>query len=131
METRTARRRHGRFARFHPTGTVRLAAALPPGQRPRPAGSIRRCTSEYQEALHLNPDSVKTRLGLVSVLLNLGRELQASQQIDEILKLEPTNQAALNAPKTPQDVSIALVTIMIATQFIGSQRNPRQTDRNT
>jgi Flp pilus assembly protein TadD len=51
--------------------------------------------AEYQEALRLNPSSVKTELGLAAVLLSLGRQPEALQQIDQALKLEPTNQTAL------------------------------------
>ncbi len=51
--------------------------------------------TEYQEALRLNPAQVKTKLGLVAVLLNLGREPEAVRQLDEILLQEPGNQAAL------------------------------------
>jgi Flp pilus assembly protein TadD len=51
--------------------------------------------TEYQEALRLNPAQVKAKLGLAAVLLNLGREPEAAQQLDEVLIQEPGNQAAL------------------------------------
>jgi Flp pilus assembly protein TadD len=58
-------------------------------------GQFAEATTEYQQALGLNPNGVKVKLGLATVLLNLGREREAVQQVDEALKLEPTNQAAL------------------------------------
>src|ERR1035437_9440051 len=51
--------------------------------------------TEYQEALRLNPDQVKTKLGLAAALLNLGREPEAIQQLNEVLLREPGNPAAL------------------------------------
>ena len=51
--------------------------------------------TEYQEALRLNPDQVKTKLGLAAALLNLGREPEAVRQVDEVLAREPGNPAAL------------------------------------
>ena len=51
--------------------------------------------AEYQEALRLNPGQVKTKVGLATVLLNLGREPEAVQQLDEVLIQEPGNPAAL------------------------------------
>ena len=51
--------------------------------------------SEYQEALRLNPDHVKTKLGLAAAWLNLGRQPEAIRLVDEVLAREPANPAAL------------------------------------
>jgi hypothetical protein len=58
-------------------------------------GQFSEAVTEYQAALRLNPAGVKTKLGLATALLNLRRESEALQQVDEILKVEPANQDAL------------------------------------
>ena len=59
------------------------------------AGNVSVAVAEYQKALRLNPASVKTKVALAAALLNLGREPEARQQLDEALKLEPDNRSAL------------------------------------
>jgi len=58
------------------------------------AGNFTDAAAEYAATLRLNPTHIKTKLGLAAVLLNLGREPEAMQQLDEILIQEPGNPAA-------------------------------------
>jgi tetratricopeptide (TPR) repeat protein len=58
------------------------------------AGSFSEAVTEYQAALRLNATHVKSKLGLAGVLANLGRQPEALRQLDEVLVLDPGNQAA-------------------------------------
>jgi Flp pilus assembly protein TadD len=54
-------------------------------------GDFSQAAAEYETALLANPANVKIKLGLASVLLQLGKRPQALQQLNEALELEPDN----------------------------------------
>ncbi|HEX9046952.1 MAG TPA: tetratricopeptide repeat protein, partial [Verrucomicrobiae bacterium] len=58
-------------------------------------GNMPDAATEYEAAVRLNPENVKAKLGLAVALLNLGRQAEALQQLDEVLSLDPTNRTAL------------------------------------
>ena len=54
-------------------------------------GDFSGATAEYQAALLLNPTSVKIKLALASVFLQIGRRPDALEQLNEAAQLEPDN----------------------------------------
>ncbi|HYG23169.1 MAG TPA: tetratricopeptide repeat protein [Verrucomicrobiae bacterium] len=50
--------------------------------------------AEYRAVLGLNPANLKAKVEFAAVLLSLGHQLEALQQLDETLRLDPTNRMA-------------------------------------